>query len=495
MPAKGSDELFRLIKSLTPAEKRYFKTFAARHTIGVKNNYVDLFDEIDSMEQYDEKKLRGKSQTNQLPREKNYLQKQVLKSLQLFYAEDSVQLEVENNIQQIRILQKKRLYDISSRLIEKTKVVCEKHELFLDHAKVLKLERMLMKDNGQIYQEKYFTPVNNATLKQLEFEKNHVDYFHLQNHFVSLLYSEGDAINKKGNAFEKLLDHPLLQDENRAITLYSKCIFNNIFLVYYRYVHDYPKSYFYAKKYLALKKEEFSQTNNTSEYVSGLQNFFIACISHKKFKECEKALRVLAALPAKNQDEENAIFGSFTNLKIELFMVTSGYAEGAAFVESIKSKFEKTAPFINPVIRVATIYYCFQLLFLNGNYKKALYWMQLLMEEKQGSERSALFSHAQIQNILLHYQLNNLEQIPYLTKSLQRFLAKHKSTGAFEKTMIDFFNQLVRNGINHRQLIAETQKKLSVIFKDKTYHNSVLEYFDYMRWFEGKSKKSNRISA
>lgn len=46
-----------MIKSLTTAEKRYFKIFAARHTIGDKNEYVNLFDAIDKQEHYNEAKL------------------------------------------------------------------------------------------------------------------------------------------------------------------------------------------------------------------------------------------------------------------------------------------------------------------------------------------------------------------------------------------------------------------------------------------------------
>ncbi|MBL0342180.1 MAG: hypothetical protein IPP71_15465 [Bacteroidetes bacterium] len=57
MSKQSSDHLFRLIKSLTTAEKRYFKIFAARHTIGDKNEYVNVFDAIDKQENYNEAKL------------------------------------------------------------------------------------------------------------------------------------------------------------------------------------------------------------------------------------------------------------------------------------------------------------------------------------------------------------------------------------------------------------------------------------------------------
>lgn len=45
MRTTGSDDLYRLIHSLTTEEKGYFKKFAKRHTSG-GNKYLQLFDDI-----------------------------------------------------------------------------------------------------------------------------------------------------------------------------------------------------------------------------------------------------------------------------------------------------------------------------------------------------------------------------------------------------------------------------------------------------------------
>ena len=38
------EALFDLIKSMTMSEKRYFKIYSSKHTIGEKNEYIRLFD-------------------------------------------------------------------------------------------------------------------------------------------------------------------------------------------------------------------------------------------------------------------------------------------------------------------------------------------------------------------------------------------------------------------------------------------------------------------
>ena len=48
---KKNSNAFVLTKSLTMSEKRYFKIFSERHTIGSQNKYVALFDQLDKAEE------------------------------------------------------------------------------------------------------------------------------------------------------------------------------------------------------------------------------------------------------------------------------------------------------------------------------------------------------------------------------------------------------------------------------------------------------------
>ena len=51
---KKNSNAFVVIKSLTMSEKRYFKIFSERHTIGSQNKYVALFDQLDKSEDEDD---------------------------------------------------------------------------------------------------------------------------------------------------------------------------------------------------------------------------------------------------------------------------------------------------------------------------------------------------------------------------------------------------------------------------------------------------------
>ncbi|MBL7791558.1 MAG: hypothetical protein JNK77_04505, partial [Saprospiraceae bacterium] len=82
-----SQEVYQLIKAMTPAEKRFFRRQAERHTLGEVNQYLVLFDAIEAQDNYDEDALRQALGANgiagYLAVGKRYLMEQLLDSLHL----------------------------------------------------------------------------------------------------------------------------------------------------------------------------------------------------------------------------------------------------------------------------------------------------------------------------------------------------------------------------------------------------------------------------
>lgn len=120
---KVSAELFHLIKSLSPHEKRYFKLFAKRHTIGKKNNYEELFDFMDKHDgEYNEailkEKLKKKPWIQNFAIEKKQLEELVLKAMR-GYHESTYLGKLESDIGNIRFLLEKGLVDNALKRLEK----------------------------------------------------------------------------------------------------------------------------------------------------------------------------------------------------------------------------------------------------------------------------------------------------------------------------------------------------------------------------------------
>jgi hypothetical protein len=129
---KPSNELFDLIKSLNKSEKRFFKLSSSLQS-GDKN-YLKIFDYIDARDDYEEEEMREHFKEERfikhLPSEKNHLYKLVLKSLRGYYADNSVNSILKEEIKNIEILYKKALFKECKKFLKRAKAMAQENEKF-----------------------------------------------------------------------------------------------------------------------------------------------------------------------------------------------------------------------------------------------------------------------------------------------------------------------------------------------------------------------------
>jgi hypothetical protein len=154
MSKPSSDQLFRLIKSLTTAEKRYFKIFASRHTIGEKNEYVNLFDAIDKQENYNETKLLKLFSNNTFTHSpaiaKSRLFDIILKSLHAYHGDSSVDVELQRLMHSTEILFKKSLYDECRKILHRAKKMAQKFEKHFMMFEIYRWEKKLLEKDSYV---------------------------------------------------------------------------------------------------------------------------------------------------------------------------------------------------------------------------------------------------------------------------------------------------------------------------------------------------------
>ena len=95
------DPLFQLIHSLEKAEKRHFKLYIKRNSAKEDLKIIQLFDAIAALPEYDERILLKKLSSiekPQLANLKTHLYKQLLASLRLLKSNDSVDLQLHEQL-------------------------------------------------------------------------------------------------------------------------------------------------------------------------------------------------------------------------------------------------------------------------------------------------------------------------------------------------------------------------------------------------------------
>jgi hypothetical protein len=126
MPDINSDALFQLIQSLEKAEKRHFKLYIKRSSTKEDLKVVQLFDALEKMQDYHEKliltRLNNISKP-QLANLKTHLYKQVLASLRLLKNADSIDLQLNEQLDYARILYNKALFLQSLKILERAREI------------------------------------------------------------------------------------------------------------------------------------------------------------------------------------------------------------------------------------------------------------------------------------------------------------------------------------------------------------------------------------
>lgn len=129
-----SDALFKLVRKMTPSEKRYFKRFGLLQQKKDANKYTLLFDAINEQSEYDEPALlvqfEGYDFVNNFSEIKKYLFNQIKKALRNYHSQSSIDIILYNFLSDISILYSKELYIECQRIIKKAEKLALKHEKF-----------------------------------------------------------------------------------------------------------------------------------------------------------------------------------------------------------------------------------------------------------------------------------------------------------------------------------------------------------------------------
>jgi len=147
MPNKNTDPLFQIIKSLTKAEKRYFKLHVNKQIAGEDTKFLKLFDLIDKQKDYDESKILEKEKSiksQQLSNLKAHLYKQILQNLRNLNSDEDIDVRIRELIDHSTILYNKCLYDQCVKMLDKAKNMAEKYDKNILLLEITEFEKRLV---------------------------------------------------------------------------------------------------------------------------------------------------------------------------------------------------------------------------------------------------------------------------------------------------------------------------------------------------------------
>lgn len=252
----NSDALFQLIKSLSKAEKRFFKVYVTRQKSGEDALFIKLFDIIDKQTTYNEKNILKKEKNikpQQLSNLKANLYKQLLKCLRANNSIDDIDMNIRELLDNAKILYNKCLYEQCMRMLDKAKIIAEKFERPIFLFAIIELEKNLI---SNIIKTNIEQRVNKLTAdgENILNKIRNINTFSnlslsLESFYLKIGYIRDQKDFEIANSFlySKM---PIFKEEDLSFD--EKIHLYHSLVSYYFFIQDFTRGYEYAKKWVLL---------------------------------------------------------------------------------------------------------------------------------------------------------------------------------------------------------------------------------------------------
>ena len=493
---RGSDELFKLIKSLDKNEKRYFKLLTGKYETAKESNYVTLFDAIDAMDEYDEEKLkkkfRDKKLLKNLASEKNHLQRLILRSLRNYSPEPTIDNKIKDMIREAEFLHKKALHEQSVKTLAKARemaIAYERHLLLLE---IHQAEGMLILNTEDTEQLKDHLGKKNEEVRE-QFV-NAMNLFEFRsNHLRSFLFNKAhgyDGRNKElVNAFKKMLSHELYTADTKAISFEAKQYFYFMKMVYHRTIRDYDNTLLYSRKNMELfQSNPMMASEMQHQHVAAVINYCLSELEMGDYDGCLDTLEKLRALPYTAQSIRLKIDSTYYPGILSLLIERGDFQRISEYMPEIKSFLTKNKGRFNPSKEMLFLWNICICYFGAAQYREALRWLNKLMNDQEFAEtRIDLHAYARIVNLMIHYELNNFDLIENLLRSTGRYLNKKNFMYHLEEALIRFFGKVISTSSDKERKkelsdLKDSLRKVLVEFPEEKGFDAI----DLLAWIDSK---------
>ena len=495
MPNRSTDPLFQLIRSLQKAEKRNFKLYVQRNSANKDLKVIRLFDALDKMNEYDEPSLLKKIpaiKKQQLSNIKAHLYKQVLASLRLLRSDESIDMQLHEQLDYARILYNKGLFLQSLKVLDKLKELALSYNQDSFLIQIISLEKKI--------ETLHITRSLQDRADRLTFEATEINekrriITRLSNIALQLYSWYVKNAHARNEADEE--DVRIFFKEALPLKAYFQTGFYERLYLYQSYGwyafirQDFLMYYRYTQKWVDLFHEQPQMIKvETGHYIKGTHNLLNAHFDLRNYQQFEKVLKQFsefAGSDTANHNDNNRIqtFVYLNTARMNQHFMLGTFKEGLSLVAYIEEKLEEYSLYLDRH-RILVFYYKIaSLYFGNQDYKTCIDYLHKIIHWKVDL-RNDLQCYARLMHLLAHYELGNYGIMEYLTKSVYRYMAKMENLTVVEEEMFAFIRNTFH--LSPRKLKPEFEKLLSKIkgLEKNRFETRAFAYLDIISWLESK---------
>lgn len=497
MASTTTDHLFRLIKSMSKAEKRSFKLYANRSGGGSEGAlFVQLFDVLDKQLEYEEEGIFQKIpelKRSQLSNMKRHLYRQVLTSLRLLHISKNIDIEIREEIDFARVLYNKGLYQQSLKILDRIKAIAFESHQDLLHLEIVEFEKTI--------ESRHITRAieNRAEMLTEESEKRHqvvsnaTRLSNLALKMFSFYVKSGHVKNEnEGRYVTEFFKSNLPNLDFDRLTFFEKTYYCQSYVWYYYILQNFPMHFRYTQKWVALFDEfPAMKTKDPELYMQGMNSLLTALFYTSHYDRFGQALKELETFIVRTADEFD------TNLEVQAFIILytakinkhyleGSFSEGLFLVPELVEKLQVYDDFLDQH-RILVFYYKIACLYFgSGDNGRAIDYLNEIINFRAGSLVGDIQCYARILHLIAHFELGNYSLLEYLVKSVYRFLGKMEDLNVVQREILLFLRKEIRTDPKDmRRAFVKLKSKLEKLQDDPFERRSFL-YLDIISWLECK---------
>jgi len=305
---KDSPELFELIRSLSPNEKRYISMSISSQ--GENPAYYKLFRAFETLKKHDTEALyesvKKESFVHRLPAIKHYLHQLILKNLRNFHSGTTIEVNMHEAFIEVDILHQKGLLQQANKLLQKIQKEAEQKEKFellnicYSWERELYLESLYSKGKSELsnfYKKKH---INNTKIENLN------NYNHLLDQLFQFNSKKGTVRSKADEHWiKRFLQDPLIRDKNKALSNSALNIYYNIRAFCFYILLDYRESLQNITATLNLMERDLPINKPSLEYYIDIcTNKVLLHIYLREYSKARATLEEIEQLPVRAKKEK-----------------------------------------------------------------------------------------------------------------------------------------------------------------------------------------------
>lgn len=500
-------DVFRLVKSLSGNEKRFFKLQSA--ALEGEKTYLRLFEILDKAPENDNEKIRLKLDPNmtkgRFSKEKNQLASLIIKQMNRYQHKHSAHLQISELIGGVKFLFDKGLYQDSRKTLNKAIKLIEKYDLEAYKFIAFSWEKRLFEIGAYTQNQSTASSIAKAQRAAFTEHINTTEYSNLYDQITTFRITYGRIRDQKArDAISKVMEHPLMHEANSNTSFNAEYYRLQTHFNYHELLGNWKEAIIYAEQLLTLLEGHPNQLRIHYEpYISNLFNLLRCQMRSTQFANFDgdwsihdsfySYLRKLANLT--DTDIYNSIRSETLATWHETHVkhIKLNYCGMMLLFEEIVSMADEIERFIDKhahadsldrlsfAINVSTAaFFC-------EEFRLARKWLNKLLNSQEMNVRSDLYNFCRVYNLLVNFELKDFDQLEYISISTKRHLRSRNAFFKVEDLLSGFFLKEAISFTSRTDIVEgfESLKlQLKPLMQDPN-ERRVFEIFNFMDWIDG----------